>query len=87
MCSCPKMRYKAEYQPSRLLCMTSLVWVRYDAAVAHLHMDRHCMLTEVIQVAHLTRCGMHPCVLTLLFFDTNTSLLGNEGLSQLRNPC
>jgi arginine-tRNA-protein transferase len=31
--SCPKMRYKAEYHPSELLCPTTYTWV--DAAKAH----------------------------------------------------
>ena len=43
--SCPKMRYKAEYQPSELLCPTHYQWV--DAAVAQERLlqespQRHC---------------------------------------------
>lgn len=47
-CSCPKMRYKAEYQPSSLLCMRSLIWVPFDTAAHHLDKDGHCVLSKVI---------------------------------------
>jgi len=34
--SCPKMRYKAEYRPSELLCPTAFRWISVDESTAHL---------------------------------------------------
>lgn len=43
--SCQKMRYKAEYKPSQLLCPTTYEWVDADEAVAKLKREspiKHC---------------------------------------------
>jgi len=37
--SCPKMRYKAEYRPSELLCPATYEWVDADRAVALIQRD------------------------------------------------
>lgn len=38
--SCTKMKYKAEYQPSDLLCPTTLSWIPLASVVHHLDVHR-----------------------------------------------
>ncbi len=46
-CSCSKMRYKAEFRPSDLLCMHLGCWVPADRAVPALDEDMHCVISQV----------------------------------------
>ncbi|EIE22789.1 hypothetical protein COCSUDRAFT_47695 [Coccomyxa subellipsoidea C-169] len=45
--SCPKMRYKADFKPSDLLCMHSLCWVPVERAVPALDADMHCIISRI----------------------------------------
>lgn len=42
--TCPKMRYKADFQPSELLCMRTYAWVPLSAALPRLKADSHCTI-------------------------------------------
>lgn len=53
-CSCSKMRYKAEFKPSDLLCMHLGCWVPAERAVPALDADMHCVIS---QVKPLHRCS------------------------------
>ncbi|XP_074287228.1 arginyl-tRNA--protein transferase 1 isoform X2 [Silene latifolia] len=44
--SCPKMRYKAAYNPSELLCPLRYQWVRYDFAKPLLDRARYAVLSD-----------------------------------------
>ncbi|KAH9603473.1 hypothetical protein KSS87_012549 [Heliosperma pusillum] len=44
--SCPKMRYKAAYNPSELLCPRRYQWVRYDLAKPLLDRTRYAVLSD-----------------------------------------
>ncbi|KAJ3258746.1 Arginyl-tRNA--protein transferase 1 [Boothiomyces macroporosus] len=43
--SCPKMRYKAQYKPSQLLCPLKFEWVKADIAIPLLENDKRSVLT------------------------------------------
>lgn len=45
--TCPKMRYKADFQPSQLLCMHTYAWVTLSLALPHLQQDSHCCIGMV----------------------------------------
>lgn len=44
--SCGKMRYKAAYQPSELLCPLRYEWVRYDVAKPFLDIRKYVVLSD-----------------------------------------
>ncbi|KAJ3272171.1 Arginyl-tRNA--protein transferase 1 [Terramyces sp. JEL0728] len=44
--SCPKMRYKAQYKPSQLLCPLTFDWVRADVAIPLLDQMKNTVLTH-----------------------------------------
>mmetsp|Transcript_23923 Transcript_23923/g.66400 ORF Transcript_23923/g.66400 Transcript_23923/m.66400 type:complete len:626 (-) Transcript_23923:206-2083(-) len=48
--NCPKMRYKAEYQPSDLLCPVRYVWLPYESVKELLEQrgGRLCVLSDVL---------------------------------------
>ena len=45
--SCPKMRYKGDFQPSELLCMEAMRWVPFQLAAAGLDLNHQCILSQV----------------------------------------
>ena len=45
--TCVRMRYKAEYAPSDLLCSRAGVWVPYDRVAGALRADPSCILSQV----------------------------------------
>ncbi|CAL8470792.1 g10334 [Coccomyxa elongata] len=45
--SCSKMRYKAEFRPSDLLCMHLGCWVPAERAVPALDADMHCVISQI----------------------------------------
>ncbi|KAK9819492.1 hypothetical protein WJX81_003561 [Elliptochloris bilobata] len=45
--SCMRMRYKAEYAPSDLLCSRAGVWVPFERVAAALRADPGCVLSQV----------------------------------------
>ena len=42
--TCPKMRYKADFHPSELLCMRTYAWVPLPIALPALKADSHCAI-------------------------------------------
>lgn len=45
--TCARMRYKAEYAPSDLLCSRAGVWVPYERVAGALRADPSCILSQV----------------------------------------
>ena len=46
--TCVRMRYKAEYAPSDLLCSRAGVWVPYERVAGALRADPSCILSQVL---------------------------------------
>ncbi|XP_071375734.1 arginyl-tRNA--protein transferase 1 isoform X1 [Centroberyx affinis] len=44
--SCPKMRYKGQYQPSDLLCPETYVWVPIERCIPHLESARYARFNQ-----------------------------------------
>ena len=42
--TCPKMRYKADFHPSELLCMRTYAWVPLPVVLPALKADSHCAI-------------------------------------------
>ena len=61
--TCPKMRYKAEFHPSELLCMRTYAWVPLCVAVPAIQEDGHCTIG---QVGSWASAHMSPALLDLL---------------------
>ena len=62
--TCPKMRYKAEFHPSELLCMRTYAWVPLCVAVPAIQEDDHCTIG---QVGSWASAHMSPALLDLLY--------------------
>ena len=62
--TCPKMRYKAEFQPSELLCMRTYAWVPLCSAVPAIQDDAHCTIG---QVSSLAPAHMYLALLDLFY--------------------
>ena len=61
--TCARMRYKAEYAPSDLLCSRTGVWVPFDCVARALREDPGCVLSQVplpFVQPHLLTAG-HVC--------------------------
>lgn len=46
--TCPKMRYKARMQPSKLLCPESYVWCDIESCLAKLNIEKYSRLNDEI---------------------------------------
>lgn len=44
--TCPKMRYKAKMQPSKLLCPETYAWCNIDKCLAKLDVSKYSRLNE-----------------------------------------
>ena len=62
--TCPKMRYKAEFQPSELLCMRTYAWVPLCSAVPAIQDDAHCAIG---QVSSWASAHMSPALSALFY--------------------
>lgn len=61
--TCARMRYKAEYAPSDLLCSRTGVWVPFTCVARALREDPGCVLSQVplpFAQPHLPTAG-HVC--------------------------
>ena len=50
--TCPKMRYKADFHPSELLCMRTYAWVPLRTALPALKADSHAAIGLVSSSSH-----------------------------------
>lgn len=89
--TCPKMRYKADFHPSELLCMGTYAWVPLPIALPALKADSHCAIGLVsfcavctIAAERSTPCLLKPRHLSLSLSGQNK--LPGECMQRWESP-
>ncbi len=98
--TCPKMRYKAEFHPSELLCMRSYAWVPLRVAVPAIRGEGHCTIGQVSSLTQarlfwttlllIVKAAVAPCLTVHKLAEAcllKSTITGLAAMSASTNSC